>query len=211
MLRDADRLADRTTDAVIRLMCALEENQAQLIKSRLEIDCCLEKFDEDAVLSALDGIAVFVCSGSLKVTDLEAQEKGEEGSAWRYVFDPDKEKFVRMNARVVWEEDRTGAYRGKGWLKVSDGAPQVEKILSGSLFRVSVRDNGIIAVSYKGRDFDPTGTAAILQSIAEYAQAGSVIIGRADDGPDMAGVERWKFMFGDGKMTFKIASSVNWV
>lgn len=202
----------RSGYAVSKLIRALGlERLDEDIEKYLSIDCHPEEFDEKAVLSALDDIAIFACGGCVYVTEPDVQEEGVEGgNTWRYTYDVRKESFVRMNARVVWEKDPTGDYRGRGLLKVI-GDPVETADALGSLFSsVSIRNDGNIAVSYNGPDFDPEYTTSSLKSVAGYVQSGTICIGRTDDGPDMGGVARWKFIFHDGQLTCKWATDMKW-
>ena len=213
--------ASRSEYAVSQLMEALGIRNAARDGSREQvvIDCCQEEFNERAVVSALRLLAVFTAKGRVCVTR-SSEENTEEDSRWRYVFDTRKRVFERMNASIVfWETDRTGAFRGRGELKLAldpdpavreENIRAVEATLEDEFDSISISECGHAAVYFEGQEFEADKMAYSLELILEHIEEAYICIGRVDDGPDMDTVERWRFTIHDGKLACQCATSINW-
>ena len=210
----------RSGYAVSQLMKALgiSDTARDSSEKQVIIDCCPEEFSEKAVVSALRSLAVFTARGRICVTRTSEEDTGED-SQWRYVFDTRKKVFERMNANIVWETDRTGAFRGRGELKlVLDPDPVVRKeniraveaTLEDEFESISISEYGHAAVYFESQEFEADEMAYSLELILEHIEEAYICIGRVDDGPDMDTVKRWKFTIHDGKLACQCATSINW-
>lgn len=165
----------------------------------------ISRLDERELAELLDWISVYVTEGEMRI-----QPEPSE-TIWRYRFCRDDERFVREKARVFWEEEPSVTYCGRGKLvlfsekdprELKDSKDRVLDSL-GDLFTGVCADGDQISVSFRGTDFDPEYTASELNFISEHIKEGSIIMGRADDGPGLKDVKRWRYVFEDGEMSFQ--------
>ena len=176
--------------------------------SRISARCSTfrsNRLDERELAELLDWMSIYVTEGEMCVSP------ESDGASWRYRFCKDDGRFIREKSVTFWEEDDHTVYCGRGSLVLApkedsrefeDGKSRVLDSLR-DLFTGVCADGDQISVSFRGTDFDPEYTASELNFISEHIKEGSIIMGRADDGPGLKDVKRWRYVFEDGEMSFQ--------
>lgn len=198
-------------DIIMRLGLLFDRDGITAEGRCIQVRCRRAALPDNGFLAKLDALSVYIEEGCIYI-GMEMN-----GPRWRYRFCRDDERFVREKAETVWEDDSYIVYCGRGRLVLTgdDGPGESESSMSlvlsclEDLFTDVCADGSGISIGLEWPNFDPEYTASCLKFISPYIQEGTIIIGRADDGPGLKDVKRWRYVFRDGQMSCQ-QGVLNW-